>query len=208
MLRSVRELEWFKVTGADGTHCGRIKDFYFNDSTWNVTHLILSIEPRKFGHKQVLLAPSHVSEGSIANRGMTLNLAAPDVERLPLAGSVLPVCRQYASMALSSPGARNFGRSFAEANPHLRSLRAIMKYQVNMADESVGSLADLIVDDLSWQIRYLAVEQRIDGKKLRFHILPQSVERFTWSTQRVILRHLQPVRLASGLEQVPFSTAA
>jgi hypothetical protein len=32
---------------------------------------------------------------------------------------------------------------------------------------------------------------------VNFHVLPQSVERFTWATQRVLLRDLQPVELAA-----------
>jgi hypothetical protein len=96
----------------------------------------------------------------------------------------------------------------SNADPHLRSARATLTYQVNAADNSVGGLADLIFDDASWQIRYLAVERVQQGKKLRFHILPQSVERFTWATQRVILRHLQPVQLDDGAEETSVSYAA
>lgn len=207
VLRSVRELEKFKVAGVEGAHCGRIKDIYFDDSTWQITQLVLSIEPRQFGQKQVLLAPSQLSTISEESGLISLNIPAAEVEGLPRASSVRPVCKQYDSLAFSSPGGRILQKDF-DADPHLRSARSVIVYRVNTADSAAGMLADLVFDDAVWQIRYLAVEQKIDGKRLRYHVLPQSVERFTWSTQRVILRDLKPVRLESGAGDVEIFTAA
>jgi sporulation protein YlmC with PRC-barrel domain len=194
VLRSVRELEKFKVTGPGGSQCGRIKDIYFDDSSWQVTHLVLSMDRRQFGSKQVLVAPGMT--GSISAEGIIqLNLNAEQLDFLPLASSVAPVCKQYASFAYASPGARMFASGMAETDPHLRSVNAVLNFRVNAAGEVGGTLADFMVDDEGWQIRYLVIEQLIERKKLRFHILPQTVERFTWATQRLSLRELQPVRL-------------
>ena len=208
MLRSVRELEKCKVAGAEGGHCGRIKDIYFDDSTWAITHLVLSVEPWQIGQKQVLVKPDQVQTLSFESGIIHLALGADEIENLPLANSVLPVCKQYASFALASPGARMFARGLVGSDPHLRSAKAVMNFRINTDNDFEGTLADLVFDDESWTIRYLAVEQIIERKKLRFHILPQSVERFTWVTQRVFLRELQPVRLEGGeLESVAFQAA-
>jgi sporulation protein YlmC with PRC-barrel domain len=208
VLRSVRELEKCKVAGAEGGHCGRIKDVYFDDSTWAITHLVLSVEPWQIGQKQVLVTPEQVSLVSFETGVIQLELGGDEVGNLPLANSVLPVCKQYASFALSSPGARMFARGLVGSDPHLRSAKAVMNYRINTGSDFGGTLADLIFDDESWALRYLAVEQIIERKKLRFHILPQSVERFTWATQRVFLRELQPVRLEGGeLQSVEFQAA-
>jgi sporulation protein YlmC with PRC-barrel domain len=201
-------LEKCKVAGAEGGHCGRIKDIYFDDSTWAITHLVLSVEPWQIGQKQVLIKPEQIDSVSFESGIIKLVMDAAEIENLPLASSVLPVCKQYASFALSSPGARMFARGLVGSDPHLRSTKAVMNYRINTGADFGGTLADLIFDDESWTIRYLAVEQIIERKKLRFHILPQSVERFTWATQRVFLRELQPVRLEGGeLETVEFQAA-
>ena len=193
--------------GAEGSQCGRIKDVYFDDSTWKATHLVLSIEPRHFGQKQVLLKPEMVD--SISDDGtIALRLRLDEIEKLPLASSVLPVCKQYASFAFSSPGARLFARGVVGSDPHLRSARAVSNYRINVAGESGGTLADLMFDDESWEIRYLSVEQIIERRKVAFHVLPQSVERFIWATQRVFLRELQPVRLDSDFAPAEVLTAA
>lgn len=208
VLRSVRELEKFKVTGVEGTHCGRIKDVYFDDASWKISHLTLSIEPRQFGQKQVLVTPEQVEciweeEGIIS-----LGLKSVEIEDLPLASSVLPVCKQYAAFAYTSPGARLFASGVVGADPHLRSARAVTNYRINVAGEFGGTLADFIFDDRSWEIRYLGVEQIIERKKMRFHVVPQSVERFTWATQRVFLRNLMPVQLEGAANAPDLLTAA
>jgi hypothetical protein len=79
-----------------------------------------------------------------------------------------------------------------------RSARAVLQYQLSVGGEFAGSLSDFLFDDETWETRYFAVEQRIEQKKLHL----QSVERFTWATERVLLRNLQPVKLAAE-QRVP-----
>ena len=69
-------------------------------------------------------------------------------------------------------------------------------YKVAVGDDVAGTLADFLIDDQTWEIRNLAVDHEIDGRKVAFHILPQTVERVTWATQRIALRLLLPVELA------------
>ena len=180
---------------ADGQHCGRIRDVYFDDSSWAVTHLLLSIEPSVAARKQLLLTPAHIAFLEEGRSILGLSLRAEELEDLPLDSSVLPVCKQYAALtfALSAPGKAGIARA---ANPHLRSARAVVHYQLDAAGESSGRLADLIYDERSWQIRYLGMEQKFDGKTMRFHVLPQAVERISWSTQRVYLKGLKPVAVS------------
>jgi hypothetical protein len=160
---------------------------------WTIRHVVLALEPGRFGRKQVLLQSEQIALNGLA---ALLKLSGAELPSLPLAGSVLPVCRQYASIALGSPRSDRL----IQADPHLRSARAVLQYQMNVAGQFAGTLADFIFDDESWAIRYLAVEQAVEQKKIQFHVLPQSVERFTWATQRVLLRDLQPVELAAERE--------
>jgi sporulation protein YlmC with PRC-barrel domain len=191
VLKSVRDLEKLRVVSQDGVACGRIKDLYFNDQNWTIKNLVFSVEPRQFGAKQVLLLPTQVRLNGVA---AYLDLPSDEICTLPRVGSVLPVCRQYASFAFNSPGASRL----VVGDPHLRSARAVAKYRINVdGQECGGTLEDFIFEEESWEIRYLAVEQTIGGRKVNFHVLPQSVERFTWATQRVWLRDLQPVELAA-----------
>jgi len=191
VLKSVRDLEKLRVVCEDGVTCGRIKDIYFDDQNWTIKNLVLSLDSRRFGAKQILLPPAQVRLNGLA---AFLDLPSAEVCTLPLVGSVLPVCRQYASLAFNSPGASRL----IAGDPHLRSARAVSNYRINVdGQECGGTLEDFIFAEESWEIRYLAVEQSIEGRKVNFHVLPQSVERFTWATQRILLRDLQPVELAA-----------
>ena len=208
MLRAVRELERLKVAGAEEGNCGRLKDVYFDDSTWAITHLVVAIEPWQIGQKQVLVKPELVDFISAASGLIKLKHGTVEIGDLPLASSALPVCKQYHSFAMASPGARMFAPGLVGSDPHLRSTKAVMNYRINTAAELGGTLADFIFDEESWAVRYLAVEQVIERKKLRFHILPQAVERISWAAQSVFLRELQPVCLDGGeWEMVAFQAA-
>ena len=181
----------------EGACCGRIKDVYFNDDTWQVTHLLISLVPGSSARSEVLARPEHALRIDDHGASLQLLLNHAEIYELPPASSELPVCKQYAAMAFSS-----------RSNPHLRTAKAVSHYRINVRGEFGGTLEDLIFDEASWQIRYLAIEQAIGQKKLRFHILPQRVERFTWATQRVILRELEPVCLDGGEVRSDLFTAA
>ncbi len=208
VLRSSRELEQFRVKSADGSFCGRIKDIYFDDSTWKVSHLVLSIEPSAFGRNEVLITPDDISEVGEEEGTLRLSISRGELDELPLASSVLPVCKQYQALAYASPGARTFAAR-VQNDPHLRSGKAVTQYHLDIAGAFAGRLADFIYASDSWEIRYLAVEHKEDGKAVRFHILPQAVERITWATQRIVLRELQPVSMGLGeVVETSFSEAA
>ena len=204
VLRSVRELGQFRVKTADGHWCGRIKDVYFDDFTWKATHLVLSIEPSVFGRNELLVAPAEVIEVCDEQGEIRLTISDEGLEQLPLASSVSPVCKQYEAFAYTSPGARKYATGM-EADPHLRSAKAVARYQVDAGGEFEGAVADFLYESEAWQIRYLGIEQKFERKTMRFYVLPQAVERITWATQRVILKELNPVAvdLGGNRETVP-----
>jgi hypothetical protein len=207
VLTSVRELELFRVRSADDQHCGRIRDVYFDDFSWKLTHLVLSIEPRAFGRKEVLL--THADLAAVSNDPgiVRLGICADDLSSLPLASSALPVCKQYESFAYASPGTR---RLALRADPHLRSAKAVMQCRLDLAGQLAGDVADFVYDSERWDICYVGIEQKFERKKMRSYVLPQAVERITWATQRVILRELNPVAMELGetQEAVPSELAA
>ena len=166
-----------RLVSADGQACGRIKDVYFDDQSWECRHFVAALDPRQFGQKQVLLAPATVF-GVLDNGALHLALQSHELAALPLASSVLPVCKQYASLALSSPGSSRLEASYIKADPNLRSARAVANYRITAAGEFAGTLVDFLMDPVSWSIRYIAVQEIIDRKKLLFHVLPKSLLQF------------------------------
>jgi hypothetical protein len=188
----------YRVKTADGLPCGRIKDVYFDDCAWKVTHLVLSIEPSGTRRNEVLLQPSDVVEVSEEIAIIGLKVSAGELEELPLASSVRPVCGQYAAFAYASRGAGTV------ADPHLRSAKTVMHYRLNVSGEAGGNLADFLYEGEGWEIRFLGIEQKFEQKTMRFYVLPQAVERITWAAQKVVLRELKPVALTTTKEREVF----
>lgn len=180
-----------------------MRDVYFDDRTWQLEQLVVALDPQWHGHKQVLISPMALDGFRDAEEVALLKLRSEDLAHARPAAAVLPVCKQYASLAMSSPGASHLGRNLVTADPHLRSARAVTNYRLQLNGEFAGMLADLLFDPEAREIRYLAVEQVIERRKVRFHILPSAVERFSWATQRVHLKHLQPVLLEDSSSVFP-----
>jgi hypothetical protein len=53
-------------------------------------------------------------------------------------------------------------------DPHLRSTKALHRYQIKTSNETVGHITDFLVDEDSWEIRYLIGESGIwfGGKQM------------------------------------------
>ena len=193
---------------AEGSCCGRIKDVYFNDRTWTITHLLLRIGANRVAQQEVLAGSDQVARICAQEGAVHFRLNSGSFTELPPSSSMLPVCKQYAALALGSRGARLIGDQFKSLNPNVRTAKAVIGYSIQANGQCCGRLEDLIFDEKSFEIRYLAIGQLVAGKKLRFHIVPQSVERFTWATQRVVLRELQAVCLDAGQKEATISAAA
>jgi hypothetical protein len=186
---------------AEGACSGRITDVYFDSRSWKITHLLLTAAAQSFPHKPLLVPVDKLASVFIEEGLVHLPLSLAELTELPHPSSVMPVCKQYAALALGSPGARLFADRFVSSNPNLRSAKAVMGYSIDADGVPGGTLEDLILDEETWQVRYLGIGQNIEGKKLRFH-------KFTWATQRVMLRELRPVCLEGGQsEAVQFAAA-
>jgi hypothetical protein len=72
-----------------------------------------------------------------------------------------------------------------EGDPHLRSAREVTGYHIRGTDDSVGSVADFLIDEEGWVIRYLVVDTGhwLPGRKVP--IAPSWVSEVSWGTQEV-----------------------
>jgi hypothetical protein len=72
-----------------------------------------------------------------------------------------------------------------EGDPHLRSAREVTGYHIRGTDDSVGSVADLLIDEEGWAIRYLVIDTGtwLSGRKVL--IAPPWVSEVSWATQEV-----------------------
>jgi hypothetical protein len=68
---------------------------------------------------------------------------------------------------------------------HLRSANKVTGYHIEATDGGVGHVEDFIIDDETWEIRYLVVDTRnwLPGKKVL--IAPRWIDRVSWDDSKV-----------------------
>ena len=69
--------------------------------------------------------------------------------------------------------------------PHLRSAKAIMGLHIQATDETTGHVADFVMDDETWAIKYMVVGTGhwLSGKRVM--ISPSLINRISWDESKV-----------------------
>jgi sporulation protein YlmC with PRC-barrel domain len=98
-----------------------------------------------------------------------------------------------------SPGKQSTGRAAKNESddPHLRSAKAIIGYQIQASDEAIGHVIDFVLDDETWVIQHLVVDTRhwVSGKRVM--ISPNQIRRISWDESKVNVDLTQEAVLAS-----------
>jgi hypothetical protein len=155
MLFSSTSIYGFKLNSLDG-EMGGVKDLLFDDQHWTVRYLVAKTDGW-LTCRQVLIPP-HARLRVI-----------PDERLINVHLTELQIQNREAK-----PG-----------DPHLRSTRAVQGYEIQATDGAIGCVADFIIDETNWSIRYLVIDTHkwIPGKKVL--IAPQWIERVSWEQSTV-----------------------
>ena len=190
MLRSSKALRGYFILAKDG-EIGRLEDFYFDDDYWIMRYLVVETGAWIFG-KKVLLSLTALREPDWRVKSIPVDLTRQQVKNSPEIDTAKPVSRQqemvlreyyqwplywnqtssYGSPALYPPMRVRVRQAQPVkgkgGDPHLRSLREVIDYQIQAKDGEVGHIDDLIVDDETWTIRYLVVDtgKWLPGRKI------------------------------------------
>jgi hypothetical protein len=187
MLRSLKDLRGFAIGATDGD-IGRVEALYFDDVSFTVRHLVVDAGGW-LGGRKVLISPRALRDIDWAGRRLDAALTKAQVEESPAIDTDRPVSRQqeieyyryygypsYRSgpylwggypFPVTSPGRattleqeRRWEWGAGEnGDPHLRSSAAVIGYHIAAADGDIGHVEDFLVDDETWSIRYMVVDQ-------------------------------------------------
>ncbi|HUS36986.1 MAG TPA: hypothetical protein VM680_16695 [Verrucomicrobiae bacterium] len=178
VLQSVKNLYQYRVAATDGLAGGAV-DFYFNDQDWSTRHTLISQHPTRL-HKAVLLSPSSVTRIDNDESLIHVSLSRAECDALPSANTVLPVCRQYLLRAASPT------RSFASADPHLRSAIAVTGYEINNGEQHLGVIHDFLLDTRTWTVAFL-VGRRFGMQEREFLVSTSAVSQISFASRRVAI---------------------
>jgi hypothetical protein len=183
MLRSLKDLQHYTVMASDG-ELGKTANFLFDDERWAIRYLV--VEPGLFHEgRPVLVSPIFFGTAEWETRTFRLGMTKERLRSSPSIDTDKPVSRQherdyfryygypyywgYAGVwgvgnypGLLGPWDEPLtDREIAPESTgdvHLRSAREVGRYGVEGNDGSLGGIADFVVDDATWEIRYLVVD--------------------------------------------------
>jgi hypothetical protein len=215
MLRHSSQIDGYAIGASDGPF-GSITDFLFDDISWRIRWLVVDTGNFLTGRK-VLLPPSALSYVNHIGHQLSVGLTRQQIKDSPDINTDEPVSGQwetdiydyygwnpywypgfymggygYGGGPFLSQGlnVRGRGKDFAhhsDGDRHLRSVREVTGYHINARDGEIGHVADFLIEDGDWSIRYLVVDTRNwwPGKKVL--ISPRSIESISLSTRTVNL---------------------
>lgn len=212
MLRSLKDLESYKVHALDGD-IGKVTDFLFDDQHWTIRYL--DTDPGGFWTSpgRVLISPISFLKADWATRKFNLALTQEKVKNSPSIEVDKPVSRQFErdySKYYGWPYYWGFGDTLAwgdgvygevlaettteqlvqpeqdlSGDPHLRSAKDVAGYHLHGSDGSIGHVADFIVDDETWAIRYLVIDTSNWWLGKKVLVSPYWTQKISWSESMV-----------------------
>ena len=205
MLRSLKDLEGYVVSATDGD-IGSVANFLLDDESWMVRYLVVDTGGF-FGGRRVPISPVSFRQEDWSTRRFHLALTKDRVKNSPSADVDKPVSRQHdgdyfgcygylgrsgypglGGMGVFYPGLPATGRSNQapvehperSGDVHLRSAKEVRGYHLQGSDGAMGHVNDLIIDDETWDVRYLVIDTRnwlLDKKVL---VSPHWTSRVSW----------------------------
>jgi hypothetical protein len=211
MLRSAKILEQFRVNATDGD-IGAVVNFLMDDVSWTVRYLV--VDTGGFlGGRQVLISPIFFGEVDYSASRFRVTLTMDKVKNAPSVNLDLPVSRQHerdyygyygypcywgygglwgmgwtpAAMALGARPEPQGRPGEPPSDAHLRSAKEVTGYHIEGTDGAIGHIKDFIVDDETWEVRYLVIATANWWTGKSVLVAPQWATRISWLDRRVYL---------------------
>jgi len=207
MLVSLEDWMDAPLQGAEGL-LGKVEDFLFDDGSWEIRYLVVNAG-NWLGPKRVVLPVEMVQLPSADEpREFISHVGKEQVRNSPTADSLRPVSRQQEAAlrqyygwpswwggGLNSelpPVSVAVGREFAAAsddNPHLRSVSAVLGYNVWTDQDLIGRAENYILADGSWCIGYIDVRTGDWLRSRSVLVSTRWVKSISWGDQCVRLEN-------------------
>jgi len=183
MLRSLKDLENYTVNATDGD-VGGVVNFLLDDERWAVRYLVVATGGF-FSGRDVLISPVAFGTTDWATQRFHLALTRDKIRNSPGVDTDAPVSRQHEREQFQYYGYPYYWGSSGvwgmtgmpadltstlplaappipvDQGPddlHLRSARELRGYHLQGHDGVIGHVDDFIVDDATWEVRYLVVD--------------------------------------------------
>jgi hypothetical protein len=198
MLRRLADLEGHPIEATNGA-IGQVTDFLFNDELWGVRYIVVQTS-EWFSNRIVLISSIAAGQPDWSYHTLRVPMTTDQVRDSPGVDTNRPVSQRYESGYCGYSGHcpyywGNAGLWGANEYPgvdrhsnddsHLRSANAIMHYHIKASDGSIGHVQGLLLDEDTWDIRYLVVQTSNWWLGHKVLIAPQWIHGVSWSERTV-----------------------
>lgn len=214
MRRSAKNLAGYRMLATDG-ELGQVEEFYFDDQKWIIRYLVINTGEGHSGRRVLIapgaiVKPALESRTFFVKLSMEQIRNSPDMDTdkpvsrqheaewqnkhacsiywatspgmvgmfgmppIPAAGPPLPPSEETTTRSETASG-----------NPHLRSTRKVTGYRLQAMDGQIGHVADFILDENKWDIRYLVVNTHKWLSRDRVCVPAKSIVRVSWDEATV-----------------------
>jgi len=208
MLSKANTLKGYKLDGIDG-EIGKVKEFYFDDRHWTIRYLVADTGNWLTG-RQVLISPYAMVAVNKEEQLISIHLTKKQIEDSPSLKTDKPVSSQfeegyygYYGWPVYWSGTYMWGDypnlvrdpekwkpttpSEKGWDPHLRSTQDVSGYAIEATDGEIGHVADFIIDDETWAIRYLIIDTQNWWPGGKVLVSTKWIERVSWSESKVFV---------------------
>jgi hypothetical protein len=187
MLWSVKRMRGFSICASDGG-CGVLDECLFDDRQWIIRYAVANIGGWLM-NERVLLPAAMLNAPDREARALKVALTrqqvmdCSDITLDPPVSHQRPEARltfdghpaywgtsipwglglcpgDPVALALVHESTQQALKRAKRGDPHLRSTRALRCYGVQACDGAAGHVADFVIDDTNWTIRYVAIAYR------------------------------------------------
>jgi hypothetical protein len=215
MLRSVKDLQSFRIIAADGA-IGTVDQFFFDDERWTIRYVVVDTGKWLPG-RRVLISPFSVRDVEWIAGTVSLSITRGMVKSSPDIDTHKPISRQreaeylrhygypYYWAGAGLWGAASYPADLTAANAaeaqsrveaeqaaarargdsHLRSSKEVIGYHLEATDGELGHIEDFLIEDQSWAIRYIAVDTSNWWFGRKVLVAPGWIREVSWAHRRV-----------------------
>jgi len=212
MLNKAKTLKGYKLNGLDG-EIGTVKEFYFDDRHWTIRYLVADTGNWLL-ERQVLISPYALANVNKEEQYIAIDLTKKQIEDSPSVDTHKPVSRQFEEAYYGyygwptywggpyiwgtypnierDPKKRIKHTQDEKAwDPHLSSTYDVSGHDIQAIDGEIGHVEDFIIDDETWEIRYLIIDTGDwwPGKKVL--VSPKWIERVSWNESKIFVNLLR-----------------
>lgn len=201
LLQTAHKLQRYSLLAVDG-EIGGVENLYFDDTTWAVRYLAVSVGGWPAG-KHVLISPVAIGEVDEEQGTINIELTRNQIVNSPPISADRPITRQYEKGYYqyydwtpywkSGPFA---SRSTSEApiasslipdaeDTHLNSTAEVNGYAIAALDGEIGRVDGIVIDAQYWVIRYLEIDTHRWWPGKHVLINPAWVKNVNWA-ERVV----------------------